>query len=169
MKRILALFSSTIYILTGCAEIGPSKGNDDGIIDSKELTTLRAGIWVDPNGCDHWIIDDGVEGYLSARLDRRTGKPVCSGIAPPTQTVGDFKGGATVIIGDSQGYHVVAKFSIGMGDNAVERRANLSFINGGCAIAKVPYHVHGIAARVFTYTCEGNRLVFALHLGCIGG
>lgn len=101
MKRILALFASTIFILAGCAEIGPSKGNDDGIIDSKELTTLRAGIWVDPNGCDHWIIDDGVEGYLSARLDRRTGKPVCSGIAPPTQTVGDFKGGATVIIGDT--------------------------------------------------------------------
>ena len=90
---------SVVLVLAGCAELGPDKTQDDSI-DSKELTSLRAGIWVDPNGCDHWIIDDGVEGYLSARLDRRTGKPVCSGIAPPTQTVGDFKGGATAIIGD---------------------------------------------------------------------
>ncbi len=86
--------------IAGCTEIGPSKANDDGLFNAKELTQLRAGIWVDPNGCDHWIIDDGFEGYLSARLDRNTGKPVCSGIAPPTQTVGDFKGGATVVIGD---------------------------------------------------------------------
>ncbi len=63
--------------------------------DQKHLSQLQAGIWVDPNGCDHWIIDDGVEGYLSARLDK-FGKPVCSGVAPPTQTVGDFKGGSRV-------------------------------------------------------------------------
>jgi hypothetical protein len=79
-------------------ELGPDKTIDRGI-DSKHLSQLQAGIWVDPNGCDHWIIDDGVEGYLSARLDK-FGKPVCSGVAPPTQTVGDFKGGSTSIIGD---------------------------------------------------------------------
>ncbi|MEM1351135.1 MAG: hypothetical protein AAGF27_02260 [Pseudomonadota bacterium] len=100
MIRFTIALLMTTSALAGCAELGPAKGADDGIIDSKELTQLRAGIWVDPNGCDHWIIDDGVEGYLSARLDRHTGKPVCSGIAPPTQTVGDFKGGATAIIGD---------------------------------------------------------------------
>ncbi len=85
--------------LSACGELSSDKGLDRGP-DSKDLLDLRAGIWVDPNGCDHWIIDDGIEGYLSARLDRKTGKPVCSGIAPPTQTVGDFKGGATQIIGD---------------------------------------------------------------------
>ena len=70
----------------------PDKTVDRGF-DRKPLTELKAGIWVDPTGCDHWIIDDGIEGYLSARLDRK-GKPVCSGIAPPTQTVGDFKRGS---------------------------------------------------------------------------
>ena len=79
-------------------ELGPDKTLDRGF-DSKDLSQLQAGIWVDPNGCDHWIIDDGVEGYLSARLDRY-GKPVCSGVAPPTQTVGDFKQGSTSSIGD---------------------------------------------------------------------
>lgn len=73
----------------------PADKTIDRGTDRKNLSQLQAGIWVDPNGCDHWIIDDGVEGYLSARLDKY-GKPVCSGIAPPTQTVGDFKGGSRV-------------------------------------------------------------------------
>ncbi|MBS0124594.1 hypothetical protein [Thetidibacter halocola] len=95
--RKLALMLCAGALLAGC-EIGPDKSIDRGI-DSDDLSTMKAGIWVDPNGCDHWIIDDGVEGYLSQRLDKY-GKPVCSGIAPPTIATGDFKGGATSIIGD---------------------------------------------------------------------
>ncbi|MEQ9694713.1 hypothetical protein [Shimia sp. SDUM112013] len=63
--------------------------------DSKHLSQLQAGIWVDPNGCDHWIIDDGFEGYLSQRLDKY-GKPVCSGVAPPGVATGPFKKGSPV-------------------------------------------------------------------------
>ncbi|MFT6450929.1 MAG: hypothetical protein ACJA06_000409 [Halocynthiibacter sp.] len=62
--------------------------------DSKHLSQLKAGVWIDPEGCDHWIIDDGVEGYLSQRLDKY-GKPVCSGTAPPNTAVGPFKSGST--------------------------------------------------------------------------
>ncbi|MCO6383507.1 MAG: hypothetical protein JXQ91_16495 [Vannielia sp.] len=61
--------------------------------DSKDLTQLKAGVWIDPNGCDHWIIDDGVEGYLSQRLDK-FGKPVCSGAGPSGTAVGDPKRGS---------------------------------------------------------------------------
>lgn len=64
-------------------------------IDRKSLSDLRAGIWIDPNGCDHWIIDDGIEGYLSQRLDRN-GKPVCSGTSPPGAVIGPFKDGSLV-------------------------------------------------------------------------
>ncbi|MEX5729850.1 hypothetical protein Ga0609869_003203 [Rhodovulum iodosum] len=67
----------------------------DNWMDSKDLSQLRAGIWVDPNGCDHWIIDDGIEGYLSQRLDKY-GKPVCSGVAPPNTAVGPFKAGSPI-------------------------------------------------------------------------
>ena len=67
----------------------------DRFIDTKHLSQLKAGVWVDPNGCDHWIIDDGIEGYLSQRLDR-FGKPVCSGTAPPNVATGAFKRGSTV-------------------------------------------------------------------------
>ena len=80
--------------LSACVDNKEDKTVDRGI-DSKHLSQLQAGIWVDPNGCDHWIIDDGVEGYLSARLDP-FGKPVCSGVAEPTRTAGDFKGGSRI-------------------------------------------------------------------------
>lgn len=66
----------------------------DNARDSGHLSNLTAGIWVDPNGCDHWIIDDGVEGYLSQRLDPY-GKPVCSGTAPPGVATGPFKKGSS--------------------------------------------------------------------------
>lgn len=93
-------FTRTITVICGLgalAACGMNEGNltADRGIDSKELGVLRAGIWVDPNGCDHWIIDDGFEGYLDARLDRN-GKPVCSGIAPPNTAVGPFKEGSNI-------------------------------------------------------------------------
>ena len=64
----------------------------DGFMDSKSLKHLKAGIWIDPNGCQHWIIDDGVEGYLSQRL-LRNGKPLCADHYTPSVATGGFKDG----------------------------------------------------------------------------
>ena len=33
-------------------------------------------IWVDPDGCEHWVFDDGFEGFMSPHR-RRDGSPVC--------------------------------------------------------------------------------------------
>ena len=33
-------------------------------------------IWVDPDGCEHWVMDDGVEGYMTPHTNRK-GIPVC--------------------------------------------------------------------------------------------
>lgn len=33
-------------------------------------------IWVDPDGCEHWVMDDGWEGYMSPHVTR-DGIPVC--------------------------------------------------------------------------------------------
>ena len=33
-------------------------------------------IWVDPDGCEHWVMDDGVEGYMTPHVNRQ-GIPVC--------------------------------------------------------------------------------------------
>ncbi|AUQ75484.1 hypothetical protein [Phaeobacter piscinae] len=88
-----ALLASVAIGLAACGE-KVDKTVDRGF-DSKDLSQLKAGIWVDPTGCDHWIIDDGVEGYLSQRL-APDGRPVCSGVAPPNTAVGPFKAGSSV-------------------------------------------------------------------------
>lgn len=91
---VLAMFGAAA-MLTACEEgIGAVPGDKsfDGGINKHNVSELVAGIWVDPNGCDHWIIDDGVEGYLSERLTP-DGRPVCSGVATPNTVVGDFKSG----------------------------------------------------------------------------
>ncbi|MBQ4825881.1 OmpA family protein [Leisingera sp. HS039] len=33
-------------------------------------------IWVDPDGCEHWVMDDGAEGFMSPHVTP-DGKPVC--------------------------------------------------------------------------------------------
>jgi ABC-type oligopeptide transport system substrate-binding subunit len=89
----LAVLAAVAATLAACAT-GPDKSRDRGI-DSKNLSELEWGIWVDPTGCDTWIADDGVEGYLVRRLDRY-GKPVCSGVAPPNVATGPFKEGSAI-------------------------------------------------------------------------
>jgi outer membrane protein OmpA-like peptidoglycan-associated protein len=36
----------------------------------------QPGIWVDPDGCEHWVMDDGAEGYMTPHVTRQ-GIPVC--------------------------------------------------------------------------------------------
>ncbi|MCV2882195.1 OmpA family protein [Actibacterium sp. XHP0104] len=36
----------------------------------------RPGVWVDPDGCEHWVLDDGWEGYMTPHVSR-DGIPVC--------------------------------------------------------------------------------------------
>ena len=91
-KLTLALCAAVL--VAACDAPKQDKTVDNGI-DSKHLSQLKAGVWIDPNGCDHWIIDDGAEGYLSQRLDK-FGKPVCSGTAPPNTATGAYKKGSTV-------------------------------------------------------------------------
>ena len=33
-------------------------------------------IWIDPDGCEHWVMDDGIEGYMDLKRDRQ-GNPTC--------------------------------------------------------------------------------------------
>lgn len=82
-------------VLAACEGGGIQDLSVDVGTDSKPLEQLKAGIWVDPNGCEHWIIDDGIEGYLSQRL-QPNGKPVCGNTAAPGTVIGDFKRGSEI-------------------------------------------------------------------------
>lgn len=61
-------------------------GQDDtGLIDG------QAAIAYDPDGCQVWIIDDGVEGYSSPRYNPKTGLPICDGKYPPGTVLGAYE------------------------------------------------------------------------------
>ena len=62
------------------------KGRDAGV-----LTDGGAAIAYDPDGCQGWIIDDGVEGYSGRRFDPITGLPVCNGLYPPGTVLGNYQ------------------------------------------------------------------------------
>lgn len=38
---------------------------------------IQWGVWIDPDGCMHWMADGGLEQVQVNRLDPKTGKPVC--------------------------------------------------------------------------------------------
>ena len=92
---LLAAGAALSACVDGVTEATSSNKTVDRGINGHHLSTMIAGIWVDPNGCDHWIIDDGVEGYMSERMTP-DGRPVCSGVAPPNTAVGPFKAGTKV-------------------------------------------------------------------------
>ena len=57
----------------------PSQGGAD---DGQYIPT----IWVDPDGCEHWVMDDGIEGFMTPHIDRQ-GIPVCRRGASTPQAV----------------------------------------------------------------------------------
>ncbi|SEW37828.1 OmpA family protein [Cognatiyoonia koreensis] len=44
------------------------------VIQGEEYTPT---IWIDPDGCQHWVMDDGFEGFMSPHRTR-DGRPVCN-------------------------------------------------------------------------------------------
>ncbi|KJZ20729.1 hypothetical protein [Loktanella sp. S4079] len=62
--------------LTACEASRKDGTTVDGGLDGGPLPDGVASIWVDPDGCQHWYVDDGIEGYMSPRL-HRDGTPYC--------------------------------------------------------------------------------------------
>jgi len=52
----------------------PAAAEGDTRIDVGEVYVPT--IWVDPDGCEHWVMDDGWEGYMTPHVTRQ-GIPVC--------------------------------------------------------------------------------------------
>jgi len=65
-----------VGVLSGCEASRKDGSTVDGGLDGGPLPDGIASIWVDPDGCQHWYIDDGIEGYMTPRL-RRDGTPFC--------------------------------------------------------------------------------------------
>ncbi|MFO6465591.1 hypothetical protein ACK8OR_14445 [Jannaschia sp. KMU-145] len=90
--------AACVGVLAACdTDNSRDKTVDGQLIGRSSLQELTPGIWVDPRGCQAWLIDDGVEGYLSTRYDPQTGRPVCNeGVAPPEYVTGPFRAGSDI-------------------------------------------------------------------------
>jgi hypothetical protein len=59
--------------------------------DSVGLADGDAAVVYDPDGCQGWLIDDGVEGYSGRRFDPVSGLPICNNLYPPGTVVGNYQ------------------------------------------------------------------------------
>lgn len=66
----------------GAAIVGIAAIGVAGVVGTAQAQTKIYGekyiptIWVDPDGCEHWVMDDGVEGFMTPHVTR-DGIPVC--------------------------------------------------------------------------------------------
>jgi outer membrane protein OmpA-like peptidoglycan-associated protein len=65
---------AALATLAGCAETGFTAANDRTW--GGELIEIPSATWVDPDGCEHWVFDTGLEGFMTPKL-QRDGRPTC--------------------------------------------------------------------------------------------
>ena len=65
---------------------GQDQGRDTGVLNNGV-----AAIAYDPDGCQNWIIDDGLEGYSSPRYDPASGLPICNNQYPPGTVIRNYQ------------------------------------------------------------------------------
>lgn len=53
-------------------QVGAAQAQERTVVGERYVPT----IWVDPDGCEHWVMDDGYEGYMTPHVNRQ-GIPVC--------------------------------------------------------------------------------------------
>jgi outer membrane protein OmpA-like peptidoglycan-associated protein len=70
---VCGLFAAALGVILSTGAADAQAGGKQRVIKGEEYVPT---IWVDPDGCEHWVMDDGVEGYMDNHLTRQ-GMPVC--------------------------------------------------------------------------------------------
>ena len=67
--------AKTALAVVAALTIGASgvQAQEQRVIEGEEYTPT---IWIDPDGCERWVMDDGFEGFMSPHRNR-DGSPVC--------------------------------------------------------------------------------------------
>lgn len=107
MKIWLSLPLAAV-LLSGCEDgLKPYAGAKsivaapvDRGIDKGPLRSGRAAIVYDPDGCQGWLIDDGIEGYSGRRFDPVSGLPICNNLYPAGTIIGDYSNGDPKVLPD---------------------------------------------------------------------
>lgn len=75
VKRICAGAIGGLAAVASALVLSTSMGfAQDGVIVTGRV---NPGIWIDPDGCMHWVADGGIEGYMEGRVNPENGMPVC--------------------------------------------------------------------------------------------
>lgn len=106
-------------------------------------------IWVDPDGCEHWVMDDGWEGYMTPKLDRE-GRPTCRGQA---QNVCGVMSSDTLFATDS--YRLSYQAQSHLMNFFAQNRANGYIITG---------HTDSRASDAYNMRLSINRARSVAHL-----
>lgn len=93
------VMASLAVTLSACSGLGPKGGAssviaipmDRGFSDRGVLRDGQAAIVYDPDGCQGWLIDDGIEGYSGRRFDPVSGLPVCNNAYPAGTVLGNYQ------------------------------------------------------------------------------
>jgi hypothetical protein len=102
MKKFTLLASGLMAtaLLSGCVDgLSPYTQSPDTVIaapydtghDKVGIADAKAAIAYDPDGCQGWIMDDGVEGYSGRRFDPVSGLPVCNNLYPPGTVLKNYQ------------------------------------------------------------------------------
>ena len=68
----LVAVAATVVIAFSSTQASAGSQSTRTVVGESYIPT----IWVDPDGCEHWVMDDGAEGYMTPNVTR-DGKPVC--------------------------------------------------------------------------------------------
>ncbi len=107
MKIWLSL-SLAAVLLSACEDgIQPYSGANSIIaapvdrgFDKGPLINGNAAIVYDPDGCQGWLIDDGIEGYSGRRFDPVSGLPICNNLYPAGTVIGNYQNDNTALLPD---------------------------------------------------------------------
>ncbi len=78
-KGLNKLMGAAAAAVVGLSAIATAAHAESSLLDRDNMATnerYAPTIWVDPDGCEHWVMDDGFEGYMTPHVTRQ-GIPVC--------------------------------------------------------------------------------------------
>ncbi len=72
VRSVLGGVAAAVIGISMMADPAEAQSGQRVIVGERYVPT----IWVDPDGCEHWVMDDGWEGYMTPNVSRQ-GIPVC--------------------------------------------------------------------------------------------
>lgn len=110
---------------------------------------IQWGIWIDPDGCMHWMADGGIEQYQVNRLDPNTGRPVCMQIN-------------TCFVGETDTMFHTDSYQL---TNAARQRLQQVFSQGGVSGFAVYGHTDSRASHQYNQTLSEHRARAVANVG----